>query len=174
MLIENVIYEGRTLKHTWNPSVTPPLRELITQASGICFTQDGNIVLVAGRDQEWSLPGGHPETGENIEQAFMREVWEEACAVVEHLAYLGAQQIDDPEVSNGLKRYYQTRFWARVHLEPFHPQFEKIHRKLVAPVDFLSQLSWGRSPIAQALFVVANEQERQFLSNSGGSPVRGE
>jgi ADP-ribose pyrophosphatase YjhB (NUDIX family) len=168
MLIETVIYEGRTLKHTWDPSHTPPPRELVTQASGICFTHEGKIVLVAGRDQEWSLPGGHPETGESIEQAFVREVWEEACAVVEHLAFLGAQQVDDPEVPDGPKRYYQTRFWARIHLEPFHPRFEKIHRKLVTSVDFLSQLSWGSSQIAQALFDLANEQERQFLSNDKG------
>ena len=143
MLIEYATYEGRALTITWNPSSTPPPRALITQATGICFTGDGYILLVAGEDSRWSLPGGHPEPGETIEQVFVREIQEEACARVEHLVYLGAQQIDDPEASCGLTRYYQTRFWARVRLEAFEPQFEITQRKLVLPEDVLALLSWG-------------------------------
>jgi ADP-ribose pyrophosphatase YjhB (NUDIX family) len=82
------------------------------------FTGDGMIVLVTGEEETWSLPGGHPEPGETIEQAFVREVREEACAIVEHLVYPGAQQVDDPAASSGPTRYYHTRFWARVRLEP--------------------------------------------------------
>jgi ADP-ribose pyrophosphatase YjhB (NUDIX family) len=63
------------------------------------------------------LPGGHPEGNETPQEALVREVWEEACAVVERAAYLGAQQVTD---EHG-KTYYQTRFWARVKLESFTP-----------------------------------------------------
>lgn len=164
MISEENIYEGRVLKTTWSASRTPPPRALITQASGLCFTNDGLIILIAGEEGTWSLPGGHPEPGETIEQTLVREVREEACAVVEHLAYLGAQQVDDPSAPTGLTRYYQTRFWARVHLEPFHPQFEILHRTLAPPKNFLSQLSWGHTKIAQALFAIAIEQERVFSS----------
>lgn len=129
------------------------------------------IILVAGEDGTWSLPGGHPEPGETIEQTLVREVREEACAIVEHLAYLGAQQVDDPSAPSGLTRYYQTRFWARVHLEPFHPQFETLRRTLATPKDFLSLLSWGHTKIVQALFDIAIEQERlchsrQFMAEA--------
>lgn len=158
------MYEGRALKMTWSASRTPPPRALITQASGLCFTNDGLILLVAGAGGTWSLPGGHPEPGETIEQTLVREVREEACAIVEHLAYLGAQQVDDPAAPSGLTRYYQTRFWARVHLEPFHPQFETRRRVLTPPQDFLSLVSWGHTNRAQALFTIATEQERAFSS----------
>jgi ADP-ribose pyrophosphatase YjhB (NUDIX family) len=158
MISEETLYEGRVLKITWNASQTPPPRALTTQASGLCFTNDGLILLVAGEEGAWSLPGGHPEPGETIEQALVREVWEEACALVEHLAYLGAQQVDDPSAPSGLTRYYQTRFWARVHLEPFHSQFETLRRTLATPKDFLSLLSWGQTKIAQSLFNIATEQ----------------
>lgn len=164
MIIEDGSYEGRALKITWNASLTPLPRSLITQASGLCFTSDGMIVLVAGEEGTWSLPGGHPEPGETPEQTFVREVREEACAIVEHLAYLGAQQVDDPSASSGPTRYYQTRFWARVRLEPFYAQFEILQRRLIAPQDFLSVLPWGHTRIAQALFSSAIEQERLFAS----------
>lgn len=164
MLVEQVTYEGRVITNIWNSSPAPPPRELVTQASGICFTSDGSIVLVAKKDREWSLPGGHPEKGESIEQALRREIWEEACAVVEHVVYLGAQQVDDPQAPDGMTRYYQTRFWARVRLEPFHPQFEIVRRILVPPEDFLLLLPWGKTQIAQALFALAIEQERHFTS----------
>ena len=164
MITEDGSYEGRALKITWNTVPTLPPRTLITQASGLCFTSDGMIVLVAGAEGTWSLPGGHPEPGETIEQAFVREVREEACAIVEHLVYLGAQQVDDPSALSSPTRYYQARFWARVRLEPFHAQFEILHRRLVAPKDFLSVLSWGNTRIAQALLRSAIEQERLFTS----------
>ena len=83
--------------------------------------------------------------------------------MVEHLVYLGAQQVDDPEASCGLTRYYQTRFWARVRLEAFEPRFEITQRKLVLPEDVLALLSWGHTQIAQALLSAAAEQEQAFV-----------
>ncbi len=163
---EALMYEGRTLTISWRDNQTLPPRELITQASGICFTDEGEIVLVASKDGHWSLPGGHLEPGEDAQQALVREVWEEACAVVESMAYLGAQQVDDPGEPGGLTRYYQTRFWARVRLEPFRPQFETYQRITITPTAFLHTLQWSTTRVAQAMLEAALAQEQRFLVRS--------
>jgi ADP-ribose pyrophosphatase YjhB (NUDIX family) len=147
---------------------------LVTQASGVCFTEEGRIVLVAGPDRRWALPGGHPRPGEKAEEAFVREVREEACAVVQHLAYLGAQQVDDPEVATGPRRTFQVRFWARVTLEPFEPRFETLDRKLVAPAAFVETLAWRTARIAQALLEAALAEEARFRGEPGEGESGGE
>jgi ADP-ribose pyrophosphatase YjhB (NUDIX family) len=147
-LTEESVWEGRILRVTWKEGGTLPSRERITQASGVCFTDTGAIVLVGDGSGRWALPGGHPEPGESAEEAFIREVAEEACAVVGQCAYLGAQKVEDP---NEPAPYYQTRWWARVHLLPFHPEYETTERKLVPPDEFVAALNWDTSRIAQAV-----------------------
>ncbi|MCZ6678332.1 MAG: NUDIX domain-containing protein [Candidatus Poribacteria bacterium] len=151
MISHHVTATGPSAKITWMPLPFQPPRELTTQAYAICFTADGNIVLVSGDDAYWNLPGGHPAQGETLEEALAREVWEEACAEVKQCTYIGCQKIDEPNSREGLPLYYQTRFWARVELYPFRPQFETTQRRLVPPAQFLSTLAWGDAPIAKIL-----------------------
>src|SRR4030042_1552899 len=83
-ITEEHTLEGQKISVTWRgPAFTPP-RHLIRQASGICITDEGLIVLVTGDGESWGLPGGHPENGETIKEAFIREVREEACAMGTH------------------------------------------------------------------------------------------
>ena len=161
-------WKGRRLTVSWIATPTRPPRRLVTQASGVCFTEDGQIVLVADPKGCWALPGGHLRPGETTEEAFVREVQEEACAVVQHLAYLGAQQVDDPEAGAGPRRTYQVRFWARVTLEPFEPRFETRDRTLVAPTTFLETLAWRTARIAEALLEAALAEEASFRGCGGG------
>src|SRR5204863_8040818 len=88
--------QGRSLKVTWDDTPTLPPRELIAQVCGLCFTNDNQIVLVAGIDSNWSFPGIPPGSDETIEEALVRIVRQEGCATVLRFSYLGAQQIDDP------------------------------------------------------------------------------
>ena len=148
MVVQHLTWEGRPLQVTWREPPFRPPRELTTQAYGICFTHDREIVLIPGDGAYWNLPGGRPEGNETLEEALAREVWEEACAHVIECKYIGCQQVDDPYSPDGLATYYQTRFWARVALHPFQPAFETTERKLVPPDQFLATLSWGHSPIA--------------------------
>lgn len=41
---------------------------------------DDHILLVQNKDTTWTFPGGRIEASETLEQALMREVWEEARA----------------------------------------------------------------------------------------------
>ena len=160
-ICERTQWAGQDLMVTWREGPFRPPRHLTTQASGVCFTAQGEIVLVSSDGQGWALPGGHPEPEETLEEALRREIAEEACAQVEDARYLGAQQVDAPEGTRLPARYYQARFWARVSLLPFHPRFERRHRRLVDPGGFCPALGWDTQCICQALLQAALAVEAQ-------------
>jgi ADP-ribose pyrophosphatase YjhB (NUDIX family) len=110
-----------------------PPTHLVTQALGLCFTADGLVVMVTWDGRQWSFPGGTVEDGESVEQALVREVAEEACARVVRCQYLASQHVADPLNPDGRPSYYQSRWWARVELDPWQPQDEMIARRLVPP-----------------------------------------
>lgn len=113
-IFDDIIHEGRPVRVTWRGAEFNPPRALVTQASGVCVTEDGRVVLVTKNGASWQLAGGHPEPGESIEQTFVREVAEETDAKVLDMRYLGAQEVSDPGNPDGKSIYYQARFWAKV------------------------------------------------------------
>ncbi len=146
LLVETVVADGARYRVSWfDPPVRPPLADT-TQALGICFTHDSQIVLVTWNDTDWTLPGGTIEPDETLEQTLAREVWEEACARVLSCAYIGCQRVE--HLDDDRPAYYQTRFWARVELEPFAPAHEMTARVLVSPGRFRDAMFWGRETTA--------------------------
>jgi ADP-ribose pyrophosphatase YjhB (NUDIX family) len=62
------------------------LRHPITGTSIIAILPDGRIVLVKRTDnQQWSLPGGMVDWGEDIPTTIERELWEETGLKVEKI-----------------------------------------------------------------------------------------
>jgi len=55
-----------------------------------------------------------------------------------------------------------VRFWARVELKRFRPQFERTQRTLVSPSAFLATLNWGTTQIARAMLDAALAEEARF------------
>ncbi len=160
---ETANWNGHQFTPTWLPSFTCSAGDIVTQASGICFTPEGKMLLVEDESTgEKMLPGGHPEGNETPLEALVREVWEEACAVVESAVYLGAQSVADERG----RVYYQTRFWAKVRLEPFEPRFETSRRLLVEPADFVDTLNWSTPRLARAVLGAALSAEHGFATSS--------
>ena len=82
-----------------------------TSAGGFVLASDGgDKVALIGRLTrakriEWCVPKGHPEGDETIEQAAIREVFEETGLEVEILASLGSIDYD---FSAGYRRIFKT------------------------------------------------------------------
>jgi len=160
--VETYFDQGRSWTATWFDPPFRPEPPDCNQAYGICFVATGEILLVRLEGDYWNLPGGGVEPGESLEEALRREVDEEACARVTDCSYIGCQRVDDPQHPQGPQRYYQSRFWARVELLPWHERFEAKERCLVPPERFVSTLAWGHASTARIILEAGLRQEEAF------------
>ena len=143
------------------PGWYPP-EHAITQAYGFCFTDHRLVALVQSHHGFNNLPGGQLEPGETAHDALVREVAEEASARVTACRYLASQHVWDPQAPDGPTGHYQTRWWARIELDPWQPNHEYVARQLVPPSDLLATLSWRRKQIAARLLDLALAAERAY------------
>jgi 8-oxo-dGTP pyrophosphatase MutT (NUDIX family) len=111
--------------------------DVCTRARALCVTDDGAVVLVAGDQATWDVPGGAREPGESISENLAREVAEEACCRVLDSAFLTALRGAPLGPDGGVvgEPEHHALFWARVTLDPWDPKFETRFRRLTSPED---------------------------------------
>ncbi len=108
-------------------------------STGVCVTTEGQVVVVS-EGSGWGLPGGRPEGEEGWRETLDREVWEEACAVVEDARLIGFAQgtcLRGHEEGLVLVR---SLWVATVRLEPWAPEFETVERDVLEPGEALERL----------------------------------
>lgn len=114
----------------------------IKQIYGVCFYQDQMVIVLNGKKKTWGLVGGKPKDGENIEQAFEREVKEESNMQVLKWRPIGVQEVTDPDG----RSYYQLRVACKVKpLGDFtsDPADTITEVKLIDPKDYKTYFDWG-------------------------------
>jgi 8-oxo-dGTP pyrophosphatase MutT (NUDIX family) len=168
--VEAVVIDGRSYRVSWfDPPFVPPPQET-TQALGICFTREGEIVLVTLDGNAWSLPGGTIEPGETLEQTLVREVREEACARVLQRRYIGCQHVEAggrAHVGQPPRRPYRGHDGlGRVE------SFDGVGRELDA--DRLAGLRTGRFDDGRAAEDHGEHERVAGAPSEQGAPVDGE
>lgn len=125
-------------------------------SSGVCLTPAGEMVLVSADGVAWGLPGGRPEGDESLEETLRREVAEEACARVTGARLLGfAKSICVAGRERGLV-LVRSMWRAEAELDPWQPQYETTHRRVVTPAELQRSLPTGlRDPVTRRVLFEA-------------------
>ena len=143
---------GQDWVESWHPPELPAPDGRPNGSAGICFTPEGEVVLVSGPGTGWAFPGGRPEGDEGWRDTLDREVLEEACAVVEDATLLGFMRGE--WVSGRVRGTALVRsIWcADVTLEPWEPRHETTGRLMVAPEEAPDKVGLGSNPIYRRWF----------------------
>lgn len=113
--------------------------EKYTQVSGYIFN-DKNQLLIVRNGKTWTIPGGHPEPGENQLETLNRELMEEACITVDNVEYLGAVEVVEND-----EKYYQLRYTARVkEIFLFKEEWEISERLFVDLEELHKYITWSK------------------------------
>ena len=143
---------GQDWVESWHPPELPAPDGRPNGSAGICFTPEGEVVLVTGPGAGWAFPGGRPEGDEGWRDTLDREVLEEACAVVEDATLLGFMR---GEWVGGRVRgmaLVRSLWCADVKLEPWEPRHETTGRLIVAPKEALGRVGSSSKPIYRRWF----------------------
>ncbi len=138
---------GQSWMLSWHPPELPPPEGTRHGSGGICFTPDGSVVLVRQPDLDWEFPAGRPEGDEDWRATLVREVLEEACAVVRDATLLGYSRgacLSGPEEGLVLIR---SLWVAGVVLKPWEPRHETTERRTVPPNDAVEYVRLGERHI---------------------------
>ena len=153
---------GQDWLHSWHSGEFPPPDGRPHGSGGICFTPEGNVVLVKQPPaiRGWEFPAGRPEGDEDWRATLEREVLEEACAVVQsatlHGFIRGACTRGEEE---GLV-LVRALWSADVVLNPWRPRHETTGRLVVRPHMAIEKARQAHNPVDRRWF-------REALASKG-------
>lgn len=110
---------GVQIKFTWYPGKDIKKFNPFTQVYGVCFDNDGKILIQKVGDSDWCLPGGTVEPGESAIDTLKREFIEETDVSIKTPILLGGQKVQIIDNDTGLpkkikKEFYQLRYYCEV------------------------------------------------------------
>ncbi|MFJ5764351.1 NUDIX domain-containing protein [Lysinibacillus sp. NPDC093210] len=90
-----VDWDGGKVKLTWMPRMKLTNSLIVTSVHAVCM-KDGKVLLAHIKHRGFNYPGGHVETGENIEEAILRESYEEGY-IKGTIQYIGSIEVSHKE-----------------------------------------------------------------------------
>ena len=151
----------RWYSSTWLPGPIEGGDDQVTQAMALPVTDDGGAVIVTHKDGGDHIPGGTREHGEELRQTLERELYEEACARVLDATPLGVLRNATRDADGAVVDvHHGSRWWARVELDPWLPEWEMVERRVTPYTDVLGALPAWRHPGNERWITAAIEAER--------------
>jgi len=124
-----VNWGGGKVKLTWKKDIPILPSQIVTSVHAICV-KDGLVMLALIEGRGFNILGGHIEKGEKIEQALLREIYEEGY-VKGNLTYIGCIEVNheenllfDPNGKYPLIGYQAFYRCDITHIYPFERQYE--------------------------------------------------
>ena len=137
----------------------------VTQVYGFCKDASSDefcIVRETGQNH-YSLPGGGCEIGESPEEAFRRELMEEALLKTDDIALIGATRVDiyTPDKKTHLQTILQVRFYTDIkEIVPFIPNkdgFEIEERIFVSLPNLIEKVDWLKTEVGSKIIAEINK-----------------
>ncbi len=138
---------GREIFSRWVTASSYSNLSPITQAYGVCFTEDGKVLVVKDL-RDWIIPGGTLESGESPEETLKREVFEEATVVINQNVFIGYHEVKIPNNSNLDEgdHFFQLRYAALIkEVKPLQPDpcsGRTMQRIFIAQEEFNDYVKW--------------------------------
>lgn len=90
-----VDWGGNRVKLTWMPQLKLTESLKVTSVHAVCI-KDEKVLLAYIKDRGFNYPGGHVETGEEVEETILRESYEEGY-VKGTIKYIGSIEVSHKE-----------------------------------------------------------------------------
>ncbi|MFA6525803.1 MAG: NUDIX domain-containing protein [Candidatus Buchananbacteria bacterium] len=148
LISEKTTFAGRDLTLTWQEAENIPVGKNISQVSAFCLDNEDKVLIIKNK-HGWGLPGGHPESGETLEESLKREIMEEADCSIKDFKLIGYVEVNDPNNDSIEGReYFQLRFFCRLSdIGEFRAEFETSERNFVSPAELPEYIEWMKSSV---------------------------
>ena len=146
------------MKYSWHKGKLLPGQA--QQVYGFVVTEDDLVVLVRDKGEERFTPvGGGVEANEAAQDAFIRELKEEAQLQASDIHLLGTVEVKDEE--NGSDRELQVRYACRPEkIEEFIPCKDgfEVQQRIFVHIDELPRyVKWLNTPDGEEMFEALKE-----------------